>query len=511
MSRRDPLYFQDKIHYYLNLVDPMKKIAVGYVRCSTDMQEDSPRQQQESIQKFADAQGYNIVEWYIDFGISGTSFEKRPAFMRMLLAAEKKLFQFEYIICWDEARWGRGSNPRDNAGWKWHFSRLRIEIILVQTNSITGNRFTDGVIEFVESAQASEYSRNLSRSTLRGSIDNAKRGFSCGGSAPYGYARVAVGKTGETKPRVLKIGEHINYQVEKSRLDLGDPFEVEVVQRIFELKVKGLGYVRICDVLNADKIPPPKRGRWKNRDQKWSQGTVMTILGNPSYYGCRVYNRHPQSHLSGPQKELWWNKKEDWVVTENAHPAIVSKEIYELANKNRKEYTRKNRHFYESPYLLSGLIRCSHCGFNFQGQTLTKEKLKYYFDGGYGNKGKSVCTSYRIKKEDIESFVIRAIRSKILTSDLPNRIEETLSKKLRETSTDRLKGIEQFERSLTETKLKIDRLLTAVENGVDYDVTIERLKEAQAEKKQIENRIEEIKSANLTRQDIVTARERVET
>ena len=52
--------------------------AVGYVRCSTELQEDSPEQQKQEIAKFAEQTGYAIEEWFVDFGRSGTTFEERP-------------------------------------------------------------------------------------------------------------------------------------------------------------------------------------------------------------------------------------------------------------------------------------------------------------------------------------------------------------------------------------------------------------------------------------------------
>ena len=108
-----------------------------------------------------------------------------------------------------------------------------------------------------------------------------------------------------------------------------------------------------------------------------------------------VFNRHPQSHLSGPSKRAWWNDEKEWVIKENAHKPIITEEVFELANRARVAYTRNNRFFYDSPYLLSGLLKCKKCGFNFQGQTRKlkskkgkKEQLiyKYYYeDGGYAS------------------------------------------------------------------------------------------------------------------------------
>ncbi len=81
----------------------MKKSAI-YLRCSTDMQEQSIPDQRKAIHEYAKANGYEIVKEYINEGISGTETEKRIAFKRMcndvilLDSAMKKIRDFE-ISC----------------------------------------------------------------------------------------------------------------------------------------------------------------------------------------------------------------------------------------------------------------------------------------------------------------------------------------------------------------------------------------------------------------------------
>ena len=74
------------------------KIAVGYCRVSTDKQrEESLDHQQREIQKYADENGIEVIEWYIDHGFSGTNNE-RPNFKRMLEDSKKKKFQFGFSV-----------------------------------------------------------------------------------------------------------------------------------------------------------------------------------------------------------------------------------------------------------------------------------------------------------------------------------------------------------------------------------------------------------------------------
>ncbi|MGD0036750.1 MAG: recombinase family protein [Bacteroidota bacterium] len=488
----------------------MEKIAVGYLRCSTDMQKDSTAQQQIEVQCWADANGFRIVHWYRDEAQSGTTFLKRPAFVDMLKTARSHEGDFKNILVYDESRWGRAQDLRENSYWKSVFLyECNIQVIIIKTNSDTGNRFTDRIVEFIESSQASDYSQKQSDNTLRGCKDNAAKGFSSGGIAPYGYKRIAINKATRQFTRELLQGEHI-HEDEKSIWALGDPEEVKIVQRIFDRKIRGMGDVGIANILNTEGVPPPKRGRWKNKDQKWAGGTIRVILTNPTYYGARVYNRHPQSHLKGEGKLLWMNPKSDWIVVENSHLPIITKETFELANKERKDYKRKNNHFYESPYLLSGILKCSHCGFNFHGQNYGKKNVRYYEDAGYVSKGKAVCSSFRINKIKIESFVIRAIRTKILNSGLPQALEEMLNDKRNNMSQGRLISLEYLTIELAEIENRINRLIKLAENGLKFDKQVEKLKKAEKEKKEIEKQIEETKVANLTPKEIIEARAEVQ-
>jgi hypothetical protein len=82
------------------------KPAVGYVRMSTDKQEDGPAQQKSEIEKLAKSLGYRILRWYEDHGISGAKTNKRPEFRTMIRDAEVR-GDFKAILCWDQDRFGR--------------------------------------------------------------------------------------------------------------------------------------------------------------------------------------------------------------------------------------------------------------------------------------------------------------------------------------------------------------------------------------------------------------------
>ena len=58
--------------------------AAAYIRMSSDKQEASPEQQRNEVSDLADREGYRVIRWYTDEGISGDDTEKRMGFQRMI-------------------------------------------------------------------------------------------------------------------------------------------------------------------------------------------------------------------------------------------------------------------------------------------------------------------------------------------------------------------------------------------------------------------------------------------
>jgi DNA invertase Pin-like site-specific DNA recombinase len=427
--------------------------AVGYVRCSTEMQEDSPEQQKKEIRAFAKLKGYDIIDWFVNFGISGTTFDQRPEFRRLRLQVENNP-KFQVVICYDESRWGRAIDAEENTYWRVHFRRCAIDVILVKTVIDPLHEFAPMLKSF-EGVQASQYSKKLSELTLRGSMSNGK--YSSGGTAPYGYKRMAINlKTNAT--RILQDGEWCISGQEKVVWILGSEDEVSTVQLIYHERSKGTGYISIAELLNRQGISCPRRGRWKNLDSKWSTVTIKTILDNPVYYGARAYNRNSMSKIQAKVKSRsekrsvryphWRNPRNEWTIEENAHEAIISKELWMKANSFRREASKRQTNQYTSngEFLLTSKIRCSKCGFAFQGHTTKSKGIVYrrYIDGGWS--AKRACEFYGINKEKIEGFAISAVREIMNDNQVLGRLEAALQQ---ETSEERRQSVVKNQNLLT--------------------------------------------------------------
>ena len=82
------------------------------------------------------------------------------------------------------------------------------------------------------------------------------------------------------------------------------------------------------------------------------------ILSKPEYMGHTVnFRSHKQSYKD---KNAVMNPREDWLIFEDTHEAIVDRETWELAQKLRKTPKRIDTLGEANP--LTGLLYCADCG-----------------------------------------------------------------------------------------------------------------------------------------------------
>lgn len=464
--------------------------AVGYVRCSTEMQEDSPEQQKKEIEMFTTKFGYVIQEWFTDFGKSGTTFTQRSEFMRLMHVVENHP-NFKAVICYDESRWGRAIDAEENTYWRVHFRKHGVDVVLVKSSIDPKHEFAP-MLKAFEGVQASQYSKKLSELTLRGAVNNGK--YSSGGFPPYGYKRIGINlKTNQQ--RVLETGDWCVRRQEKVLWALGDPIEVETVKLIFTERCKSTAYVVIAKILNDKGVPCARRGKWKNMNRKWGTGTIKSIIENPAYYGVRIYNRFSSSKIRAKQEQWsekldtrypqWKLDKTNWVVNDNAHQAIVSKETWDLANSFRR--TGEQNPVRElAPYLLTGKISCARCGFAYQGQsTKTTGKKQYYryICGGFNNK--RICGYGAVRRDDVESFIIGSIESIMNDCLINDSIEKELSDIVALKPDAAKNSIAVTSDRLKQVDAKIQNILAAIEDGTPSSMFTDRLVQLQSEKRDV--------------------------
>jgi len=107
-------------------------LAAGYVRRSTDRQEQSIPDQKKALESYATEHGLGLVKFYVDDAISGASTAGRRAFQQMIKDAQSSRRDFDIIVVYDVKRFGRIDN--DEAGYYRHLLRTHgVEVLYVKS------------------------------------------------------------------------------------------------------------------------------------------------------------------------------------------------------------------------------------------------------------------------------------------------------------------------------------------------------------------------------------------
>ena len=266
---------------------------VIYLRVSSEQQverELSIPAQREALQRYADERGWNIVDEYVDEAKSAKT-DARPEFQRMIATAQQPLKNFEAIVVHKFDRFSR--NRADHAVYKALLKKHGV-IVVSASEPVDADTPHGFLLESMLEVISEFYNVNLRHETLKGMRENAAQGFHCGGRVPFGYRRV-------------QIGQKVTY-------GLGTDNEVMLVRQMFQMAAEGHGGKRIARELNQQNII---------KEKCWAPSTVLAILSNPVYLGHRVWNR--KSDAEGKQNDL-----SEWIVTENAHPAIVDQQLWNV-------------------------------------------------------------------------------------------------------------------------------------------------------------------------------------
>ncbi len=219
---------------------------------------------------------------------------------------------------------------------------------------------------------------------------------------------------------------------------LVDEEAATIVRRIFRLTIEGKEPYDIARILYDDKVETPavyfgKRGIgvWKNKEEftnpyNWSGFIVGQILSKPEYMGHTVnFRSHKASYKD---KTSVKNPKEEWLVYENTHEAIVDRETWELLQKLRKTPRRIDTLGEANP--LTGLLFCADCGAKlYNHRTKGSGKKPYpsdFFDCSAHTLAKQkrtdACSNHHITTKVLNELILNAVRT-VSTYAVSNRDE----------------------------------------------------------------------------------------
>jgi DNA invertase Pin-like site-specific DNA recombinase len=142
----------------------MKKIAV-YGRVSTNGQD--ANMQTRELEQFAQARGWNLVDSYVDVGISGSK-DRRPELDRMMADARRR--RFDVVLVYRYDRFARSLRHLVNA--LEEFRALGIEFVSIHEGVDTTT--PNGRLIFGIFASIAEFERELIRERVKSGLRNAR-------------------------------------------------------------------------------------------------------------------------------------------------------------------------------------------------------------------------------------------------------------------------------------------------------------------------------------------------
>jgi len=285
----------------------------------------------------------------------------------------------------------------------------------------------EGKLLFNLLGAVSEYEKwKILERTQRGRIYKAKNKGIVGGYAPYGYRYIKRTPTTE---------EH--YEIHKE--------EEQTVNLIFDLYLQLRSINRVRNELNSRGIKPQRS------TGNWCRTSISVILKNETYTGKGYYGKRYGVEVENGKKYrrkikngTRYRDKSEWIPIR--YPVILDKERYEIVQKLLAQNFRPFAHT-KYFYLLSGLIRCSHCNSTFTAETKTNKYQKGFQYYRCNNRHKanptvhceaSVIRAKEMNEATWDAIVNAVTKPSVLMkhilylADQSNNSDESLSGKKRE-------------------------------------------------------------------------------
>lgn len=316
--------------------------AAIYIRMSTELQTESPENQERQIRDFAAVYGIEIVMVYADLGVSGMTAEERPDFLALLDDVENSRNVFSLVLYLEDSRWGRFLNSPDAEYYRMTLERKGVICHSCDNPLTLTNSIADRIMRLLRDESASDYCRQLSKKVFIGQCNLITKGFRQGGTAGFGLRRTLLDETGHPKQE-LERGQRKSLQTERVILTPGSPDERERVCWIYDQFIAGFSEQEIADQLNSD--------GWRNDfGRPWSRGTVREVLTNEKYIGNNVFNRSSAKMKSKSRA----NPESEWVRLEGAFSPLVDERRFHIVQGMIHERHRKVSND-ELLHLLTGL------------------------------------------------------------------------------------------------------------------------------------------------------------
>ena len=346
--------------------------------------------QKKLLAKVAKEKGYTNLVHFLDDGISGVTMD-RPGFVEMICQLEQGKAAAVFVK--DLSRLGRNYIEVGRLTEEF-FPNHDIRLVAVSDNIDTAEG--ENELAPIRNLFNEWYARDISKKRR---ISNKIKGNAGEpmGQPPYGYIK----DPNDPKHWIV------------------DDEAAQVVRRVYSMTLEGFGTEQIAAQLEKDDVLTP-RAYWltkgikrpgKGKQQpptKWNSSTITKILSLQEYCGDILnFKTYSKSYKN---KKRIDNDRENWVVFQDVHEAIIERAVYEQVQQKRGKI-RKRRTNNGEHNMFSVLLVCADCGSNLHFHfNQGNPEIKYFNCSNYkGNRGTCTSTHY-VRVDFLEEVVLGEIR-----------------------------------------------------------------------------------------------------
>ena len=377
----------------MNQSNQIRKTAL-YCRLSQDDgiegDSNSIQNQKAILQKFAEDHHFPSPCFYVDDGFSGGTFQ-RPAFQQMISDMENG--EIGIIVTKDLSRLGR-NQLHTGLYIEERFPMFGVRYIAINDNVDTDSSESNDLMPF-KNLFNEWFIRDTSRKIRAVLKAKAERGERLGTRAPYGYRK---------DPGTKKL--------------IVDDEAAAIVRRIFAMCASGSGPSQIARILKKEQILTPTMYAYTRygithtcldtaHPYNWSDSAIANLLENEIYLGNTVNMKH--SSRSYKDKRRVEHPREECMVFENTHPALITREVWDIVQRVRKNKRRLTKMEEQNKY--SGLVFCADCGSNMVLHRAHTMSASYnHFTCRTYKKDGEACTGHYIRECVLDEIVLEDLR-----------------------------------------------------------------------------------------------------
>lgn len=428
-------------------IEDLQLRVTYYTRVSTDTDQQlhSLKGQISFFEQYIkERKNWNLIEGYVDEGISATSTTKREAFKQMII--DGKEGKFDLIVTKEVSRFAR--NTQDSIFYTRELLRYDIGVLFKNDGFCTYEKDSELRLTIM-SGVAQDESRKISERVRFGFKNSIKNGIVLGNSKIWGYEK--------DNGKLVII-----------------PEQAKIVKELFELYAEGYGFRAIEKIFK-------EKGYFNTNGRPFGYSTLNRLLTNPKYKGYYVGGKTTKiDFLSSKIKRF---DEKEWVQWKDEDgdivPAIVSEELWNKCNSILKERSKKmtseDKTSYQNKYMYSGRIICGQHNISYwhnKYKYKTGEKTIWQCSE-YRKGGKQACDNPPIYTHELD-FILKEVLTQVTGNiEVLYRSLEVLYKQtIKELDYD--KDLKELQSKIRKIDQKKDKLLDLSLEGMITDIEFKK-------------------------------------